>query len=78
MGKTCSPKPLLHERTHACREYAHQISARHDRGYFEKLAHVHRLAHSELVEFLKSLRQRVRFRGDGVGSRTPPSANPQL
>ena len=41
-------QPLLHERTHACREYAHQISAGHERGYLEELAHVERLAHSEL------------------------------
>ena len=44
-------------RPHACREYAQQISAGHDSGYFKKLTHAHCVVHSQLIEFSEGVRQ---------------------
>ena len=58
-GHNLQSQPLPHERTHVLRsEYSHQISAGHDRGYLEKLAHVDGLAQSELKK-LSDRRGRV-------------------
>src|SRR5271166_1228522 len=41
---------LLHQRRHARWKYAQQIRVGDDRGYFEKLAHMHGLVHAQFVE----------------------------
>ena len=67
MGRILSPNRFSMSEPMLAAKYAQQVSAGHDRGYLKKLAHVHCLAHSELIEFSEGVRQRVRSHGDGGG-----------